>query len=113
MDVWGLAATLISLIIFAFALYEGLVVARLIGRIPRFWAFFLAAILFLVLRRALVLFSAALAVPLPSYWSSLDADATPIIFSALLLLWVYDMRRSFQRATPKPAQTELPAPKQV
>lgn len=112
MDTLGLASTVVTLAIFLVALYEALAIGKIIGRIPRFWFFFLAAISFLIVRRSLELFAAAVSVPLPSWWATLDADGTPIIFSALLLLWVYDMRKSFQKAAPRPRR-ELVAPEQV
>lgn len=100
--------------IFAAALYEALKIASIIGRIPRFWFFFLAAIVFLIVRRILVLFSSAVVLSLPGWWSTLDADGTPIIFSALLLLWVYDMRRSFQKESARAqSQAKLLPPEQT
>jgi hypothetical protein len=114
MDDLGLASTLVSLAIFAVALYEAFKVTRIIGRIPRFWFFLLAAIAFVVLRRALVLIGTAFSVSVPAYWATLDSDGTPIIFSALLLLWIHDMRKSFLRSTPaRNAGSELPSPEQV
>lgn len=111
MDTLGLTATVVSLVIFCVALFEAVSMASIIGKIPRFWFFFLAAIGFLVVRRLLLLFSTAFSVALPSYWSTLDADATPLIFGALLLLWILDMKKSFQRAVPK-ARAQLLSPEQ-
>jgi len=114
MDTLGLASTSISLVIFAVTLYEAVKVTQIIGKIPRFWVFLIAAISFLILRRVLVLVSAALSVPVPGYWATLDADGTPIIFSALVLLWIYDMRMSFLRSAPiLPSRKELPSPEKV
>ncbi len=112
MDTLGLAATVVSLVIFVVALHESLSITKIIGKIPRFWIFFLLAISFLIVHRLLELGAAVLALPLPSYWSALDTDGTPIIFSALLLLWVYDMKKSFEKAVPKPKK-ELLAPEQA
>lgn len=113
MDTLGLVSTLVALVIFGLALYEAVDISRIIGRIPRFWYFFLAAILFVIVRRVLILISTGLVVSLPSYWSTIDNDGTPIIFSALLFLWVYDMKRSFQKAAPKRAQEQLLPPEKV
>lgn len=98
LDSIGLAATALTLVIFVVALYEGVAITRIIGKVPRFWLFFLAAISFLIVRRLLILGAAALSISEPAYWSTLDSDGTPLIFSALLLLWVYDMRKSFQHS---------------
>jgi hypothetical protein len=108
MDTLGLAATLVSLAIFLLALYEAVSIGHLIGKIPRFWYFLLAAITFLIVRRILVLAATAFSVAVPGYWATLDSDGTPIIFSVLLLLWIYDMKKSFQKAAP-PSRPELPA----
>jgi len=113
LDTLGLAATVLTLVIFAVALYEGVAITRIIGKIPRFWLFFLAAISFLILRRLLILGAAAFSVSVPAYWSTLDSDGTPLIFSALLLLWVYDMRKSFQQSSPVARQPELVSPEKA
>ena len=101
MDVLGFVSTLVSLVILFVALYEGTTLSKLIGKIPRFWYFFLAAILYLVARRVVVLLAASLSVSLPGWWSAFDSDATPVIFSTLLLLFVYDMVLVFRRSVPK------------
>ena len=110
LDALGLAVTLVSTVLFGLALYEAVAVARTVGKFPRFWFFLLAAISFLVLRRILILASSALGVTMPDYWTTLDNDGTPIVFSTLLLIWIYDMRKSFERSSQsKPA---LVAPEQ-
>jgi hypothetical protein len=113
LDTLGLVATVITLVVFAVALYEGVVITRIIGKVPRFWLFFLAAISFLILRRILVLGAAAFSISVPGYWSTLDSDGTPLIFSALLLLWVYDMRKSFQHSAPAARPPELVSPEKA
>jgi len=112
MDTLGLVTTFISLVIFAVALYEAVAITQIIGRVPRFWLFFLAAISFLIVRRVLILGAAAFSIPVPAYWSTLDTDGTPLIFSGLLVLWVYDMRKSFQQSAPRRVP-ELVAPEKA
>jgi len=101
MDPLELTVTIVSLLIYVAALYEAITVASVAGKMPRFWLFFLAAIGFLVVRRVLVILSSSFGLVVPDYWSTLDSDGTPIIFGGLLLVWVYDMKKSFQRAAPK------------
>ncbi|MDA4123299.1 MAG: hypothetical protein OK456_08990 [Thaumarchaeota archaeon] len=93
--------TVVSLVIFVVGLYEALSISSLIGRLPRFWLLFIAAISFLVARRVVLLIATAFNYTLPDYWSTLDADATTLIFSGLLLLFVYDMKVTFQKSSPK------------
>jgi len=105
MDPLELAVTIVSLVIYVAALYEAITVASVAGKMPRFWIFFLAAIGFLVVRRILVILSSAFGVVVPDYWSTLDSDGTPLVFGGLLLIWVYDMKKSFQRVAPRPSPT--------
>ena len=112
MDALELGTTVVSTVLFAIALYEAVAVARMIGKIPRFWLFFLAAITFLIVRRILILVTTGLGVSMPDYWTTLDTEGTPIVFSALLLIWIYDMRKSFERSS-SGRKGELVAPEQT
>lgn len=103
MDTLRLASLLISLVIFALALYEALSLVQIIGKMPRFWIFFIAAITLVIVNRLLQILST----PIAS--SEVDADIVPVLFSALLLLWIYDMKQSFKRAAPR-SNPELTAP---
>ena len=81
-------------------------VSKMSGKIPTFWLFFLAAILFVIVRRILVLLAGTI-LSVPAYWAAIDSDATPIVFSFLLLMFVWEMKKSFQRTA---SQGESAAP---
>lgn len=87
------------MVIFAVALYESFEVSRLIGKMPAFWAFFIVAILFLILRRVIILLADTGVISVPAYWSTIDGDATLLIFSGLFLVFVFEMKKSFQRTS--------------
>jgi hypothetical protein len=112
MDTLDIAVTLVSLAIFAVALYESFTVSKLTGKLPAFWTFFIAAIVFLIFRRIVVLLADTI-ISIPTYWSTLDGDATLIIFSALFLMFVLEMKKSFQRASKAQGESESAAPEQV
>jgi len=107
MDTLGIVTTVISLGIFLLALYESAMVSKMSGRIPTFWLFFLAAILFVIVRRILVLLAGTV-LSVPAYWYTIDADGTPIVFSSLLLMFVWEMKKSFQRTSASQGESAAP-----